>query len=173
MKKIITLMLLSLSINSSYAESRLDSKEYKEHEAVLYHYKLNDIYNNDSEEFITYLGEKWFVEYGDRETKYYIQRDPEYKTISRIQVVYPFDEIRMGKEIKYLEDKYGESKDSGAKYLVIEKENLRIRLLTDFDNIGKDFSQIYSIIEFLDQGTHSKRKESLHDIYYEERMIRR
>lgn len=172
MKKIITLVLFSLGLNIANAENRLDSVEYKEHEKVLFEYKLNDIYE-DSPESITYLGEKWFVEYGNRETKYYIQRDPEHKTISRIQVVYPFDEIRMGKEIKYLEDKYGESQNTGSKYLLIEKDNLRIRFLTDFDNIGKDNSQVYSIIEFLDQGTHSKRKESLHDIYYEERMIRR
>lgn len=174
--KTIVVSFFALTISSTYAKDFVkqeDSVEYHIHTENLFAYKVNDIYDKEPIKVIKYLGDEWFLASDDGSAIYYLQVDPIYKTISRVRIMYPFNEVRMGKEIKYLEDKYGQLLDSGAKYLQIEEGDLRIRISTDFDNIGKDFDKIYSIIDFIETKNQSKRKESINHIYYEKRMNRK
>lgn len=177
MKKILSVLCLSLSLSGvSFAADYVapkDSVEYHIHNENLFTFKVNDIYNEKPLDVINYLGEEWLVGADDGSATYYLQVDPIYKTISRVRVVYPFDQVRMGKEIKFLDDKYGQVRETGAKYLIIEEDTLRVRISTDFDNLGEDFDRMYSIFDFIETKTSSKRKESINHIYYEERMIRK
>tara|TARA_Y100000588_G_scaffold210270_1_gene224226 strand:+ start:53528 stop:54046 length:519 start_codon:yes stop_codon:yes gene_type:complete len=172
MKKIISIALACFSI-STFANSVENSSEYKEKEKKFNTIQVNQIFEGNVIEKIDYIGEEWFLVSENKDYKRYIQVDPETNVISRLRVVSEYSVVDLGKDIKFLEYSYGETKDHGADFLIIEKDNLRIRLYTDFDLLNKDYSKMYSIIDFLERESNKKRKESIHNIYYNNRMIRR
>lgn len=182
MKKILSLSVAALlSLNVMAAELTQDehekmrhkSPEYSMHTENLFPLEVNEIYEGTPLSKFTYLGEDWMLASDIENTKYYIQIDPIYNVISRVRIVYPFDEVRTGKELKYLESLYGQITDTGAKFMMVEDDSLRVRISTDFNNLGSDYNQLYTIIEFIELNTSKKRKESINKIYYEEEMIRR
>lgn len=172
MKKIISIVLACFSI-SSFANGIENSVEYKEKLNKFNTIQVNQIFEGNVLEKINYIGEEWLLVSEDNDYKRYIQVDPETNVISRLRFVSKYSVVDLGKDIKFLEYNYGETKDHDAKFLIIDHNDLRIRLYTDFDLIGKDYNQMYSIIDFLERESNKKRKESIHNIYYEDRMIRK
>ncbi len=172
MKKIIGLILLSLSINVN-AGNVEDSKEYKEHTKKIMSYTVNTVFNNEYISKFNYVGENWFLVKDNNGEKTYIQRDIETNVITRVRFIEKYNEIKLGKNIKYLEYRFGQSLETKGKFLFIEEGTSRVRIYSDFDLIGKNYNEMFSIIDFIDNNGDKKRKESLHSIYYEEEMIRR
>lgn len=172
MKKTIGLILLSLSINV-YAGNVEDSKEYKEHTDKIMSYTVNTVFNDQYISKLNYVGENWFLVTDNNNGKTYIQRDIETNVITRVRFVEKYDEIKLGKNIKYLEYRFGQSLETKGKFLFIEEGSSRIRIYSDFDLIGKNYDEMFSIIDFIDNDGDKKRKESLNNIYYEDKMIRR
>ena len=172
MKKIILIVLTCFSI-SCFANGIEESAEYKEKEHKFNTFKVNQVFKGKILEKINYIGEEWFFISSENNYKRYIQVDPKTNIISRIRFVSEYSVVDLGKDIKFLEYIYGESKDNNAKFLIIDNDNLRIRLYTDFDLIGKNYEQMYSVIDFLERESNKKRKESIHNIYYENRMNRK